>query len=79
MSRLASIRRRHGLFSSGGAGGEDVLEGIIRLAPQVLSAAGGFVGVVSEFMDPSPELCTRMLRWWEEGRGGGHGLRPNRA
>lgn len=43
---------RYGLFSSGGASGEDCLRAIVQLAPSVLRSDSGLFGVVSEFMNP---------------------------
>ena len=43
---------RYGLFSSGGATGEDCLRAIVRMAPSLLRSDGGLLAVVSEFMNP---------------------------
>jgi len=59
-----SIDLRYGLFSSGGADGESVLEAVLKLS-QKLSC--GFVGIVSEFMNPSQSLCLKMEQWWADG------------
>ena len=61
-----SIDLRYGLFSSGGADGESILANILRMAPNLVSGAG-FVGIVSEFMNPSESLCHKMEKWWAEG------------
>lgn len=61
-----SIDSRYGLFSSGGADGESILANILRMAPNLVSRAG-FVGIVSEFMNPSESLCHKMEQWWVEG------------
>ena len=64
-----SILKRYGLFSSGGPDGEDVLREIISLAPLLLNTkTGGFLAIVSEFMNPSKsvEIVDRMKGWWFE-------------
>ena len=64
-----SIYKRYGLFSSGGNDGEDVLREIIMLAPLLLnSKTGGFLGIVSEFMNPSKssEIVYKMKQWWKK-------------
>ena len=61
-----SIGSRYGLFSSGGADGESILANILRMAPNLMNS-GGFVGIVSEFMNPSSSLCRKMEQWWAEG------------
>ncbi|KAL3770333.1 hypothetical protein ACHAWU_003553 [Discostella pseudostelligera] len=68
---------RYGLFSSGGASGEDCLCAIVRMAPPLLKSDGGLLAVVSEFMNPpplsysstnvddaKPELISRIEKWW---------------
>ena len=40
---------RHGLFSAGGASGEQVLAGVLQVAQQVVVRPGGYVAIVSEF------------------------------
>ena len=65
LTRL-SIDSRYGLFSSGGADGESILANILRMAPKLVNSCG-FVGIVSEFMNPSMCLCRKMEQWWAEG------------
>mmetsp|Transcript_37934 Transcript_37934/g.81043 ORF Transcript_37934/g.81043 Transcript_37934/m.81043 type:complete len:344 (-) Transcript_37934:86-1117(-) len=68
---------RYGLFSSGGASGEDCLRAIIQLAPSLLRTNGGLMVVVSEFMNPPPlpstsqespieedDLTAKIKDWW---------------
>ncbi|KAL7534690.1 hypothetical protein ACHAXR_006497 [Thalassiosira sp. AJA248-18] len=71
---------RYGLFSSGGASGEDCLCAIVKMAPSLLKSDGGLMAVVSEFMNPppfptvSPEsgkgcsiedvLTSKIEEWW---------------
>ena len=70
---------RYGLFSSGGASGEDCLRAIVRMAPSLLRSDGGVLAVVSEFMNPPPTssifsrgkdwedlhaLTTKLEFWW---------------
>lgn len=57
------IQQRYGLFSSGGADGEDVLKAVVHLASKLLTADGGLLGVVSEFMNPT-SVKQRLLEWW---------------
>lgn len=70
-----TILQRHGMFSSGGPDGEDVLKAIVHLASELLTSNGGLLGIVSEFMNPfSPEedqaLLRRIQSWWSNGPGG---------
>mmetsp|Transcript_37278 Transcript_37278/g.80438 ORF Transcript_37278/g.80438 Transcript_37278/m.80438 type:complete len:346 (+) Transcript_37278:118-1155(+) len=68
---------RYGLFSSGGASGEDCLRAIVQMGPSLLRTDGGLMVVVSEFMNPPPlsstyqkaaneddSLTTKMGEWW---------------
>ncbi len=71
---IRSSSPRYGLFSSGGANGEDCLCAILRLAPSIVKSDGGLLAVVSEFMNPPPlsysptesesELISRIENWW---------------
>lgn len=71
------VSPRYGLFSSGGASGEDCLYAVVHMAPPLLKPAGGLMAVVSEFMNPpplsysstnlddaKPELISRIEKWW---------------
>ncbi|KAL3808796.1 hypothetical protein ACHAXA_011180 [Cyclostephanos tholiformis] len=62
---------RYGLFSSGGASGEDCLRAIVRMAPSLLKSDGGLLAVVSEFMNP-PLPSSTMTRSM-----GGDGVKYN--
>jgi len=71
---------RYGLFSSGGASGEDCLRAIVQIAPSLLRSDGGLFAVVSEFMNPPPlpsvskkivdeedakeGLASKIDKWW---------------
>lgn len=65
---------RYGLFSSGGASGEECLCALLRVAPSLLKSDGGLLAIVSEFMNPPPlvhvskewemDLITRIEKWW---------------
>lgn len=58
------IATRHGLFSSGGPSGEDVLQRIVELAAIHL-VENGRLAVVSEFMNPrSANFEERLRHWW---------------
>jgi methylase of polypeptide subunit release factors len=62
-----TISRRYGLFSSGGASGEDVLKAVLRLSPRLLSSSPyAVVAIVSEFMNPGPLLTQKIKSWWKE-------------
>ena len=77
---IHSSSSRYGLFSSGGASGEDCLRAVVSMAPVLLKSAGGLMAVVSEFMNPPPrsylstqsaevddakaELVSRVKEWW---------------
>ena len=61
-SVIQAIDLRYGLFSSGGADGEAVLKNILEMAPKLVNDCG-FVGIVSEFMDPSESLCSKIKQW----------------
>ena len=65
-STWKSIDLRYGLFSSGGADGESILANILTMAPKLVNGCG-FVGIVSEFMNPSKSLCWKLEQWWAEG------------
>ena len=62
----------YGLFSSGGASGEDCLCAIMQMAPHLLRRDGGLMGIVSEFMNPpllnateiECPLLTKIEEWW---------------
>jgi hypothetical protein len=61
---LDSISQRYGLFSSGGASGEAILERIVKLGSRHLTP-GGVLGVVSEFFyHHSDPLFDRFSSWW---------------
>jgi len=47
---------RYGLFSSGGASGEDCLQAIVEMAPMLLDDENGLLAIVSEFMNPPSSL-----------------------
>lgn len=73
-----SIMKRYGLFSSGGASGEDVLNSIMEMSSRLIRKNGGLLAIVSEFMNPPPveretdashdnddhNLLERMECWW---------------
>ena len=77
---IHSSSSRYGLFSSGGASGEDCLRAVVSMAPVLLKSAGGLMAVVSESMNPPPrsylstqsaevddakaELVSRIKEWW---------------
>jgi len=76
-----SITKRYGLFSSGGAGGEDVLQSIMIMSSTLIRKDGGLLAVVSEFMNPPTvngeidalyhtddfKLLEKIERWWNLG------------
>ena len=62
-SASQAIDLRYGLFSSGGADGEAVLKTILKMSPKLVKSCG-FVGIVSEFMNPSESLCSKIKQWW---------------
>ena len=62
-SASQAIDLRYGLFSSGGADGEAVLKSILEMSPKLVHSCG-FVGIVSEFMNPSESLCSKLEQWW---------------
>ena len=64
-SQINSVSLRYGFFSDGGSTGEMLLETIIRISSTVL-CPGGFVGVVSEFMNPGTSLCNKLEHWWNQ-------------
>ena len=64
-----AIDKRYGLFSSGGSSGEAVLRSIVSLSSKLLKPHGGFLGIVSEFMNPpsksvGEELIRKIQLWW---------------
>lgn len=73
-----SITKRYGLFSSGGASGEDVLNSIMNMSSRLIRKDGGLLAIVSEFMNPPSveretdasydidgrNLLERMEYWW---------------
>ena len=64
-----AIDKRYGLFSSGGSSGEEVLRLIVSLSSKLLKPSGGFLGIVSEFMNPpsnedDKELTRKIQLWW---------------
>jgi methylase of polypeptide subunit release factors len=64
---VSTISRRYGLFSSGGASGEDILQSIVRVAPHLLAqtnVTNSVVAIVSEFMNPDCTLLERISDWW---------------
>lgn len=61
---IGSNTPRYGLFSSGGATGEDCLIAIVQIAPLLLRSDGGLLAIVSEFMNPGTELTSKIERWW---------------
>lgn len=64
----ATIAKRHGLFSSGGGSGEDILERVVELASECLCNDGGTLAIVSEFMNPQTTFLSRLQTWWERKR-----------
>jgi methylase of polypeptide subunit release factors len=58
------ISKRHGLFSSGGASGEIVMQRIVELASESLSSSSGTLAIVSEFMNPNTDFRHRLAEWW---------------
>ena len=69
---LQNSQSCYGLFSSGGASGEDCLCAIMQMAPHLLRRDGGLMGIVSEFMNPpllnateiEYPLLTKLESWW---------------
>ena len=69
---LQNSQSCYGLFSSGGASGEDCLCAIMQMAPLLLRRDGGLMGIVSEFMNPpllnateiECPLLTKLESWW---------------
>ncbi|KAL7450232.1 hypothetical protein ACHAWC_002187, partial [Mediolabrus comicus] len=69
---LQNSQSCYGLFSSGGASGEDCLCAIMQMAPHLLRRDGGLMGIVSEFMNPpllnatetECRLLTKLESWW---------------
>ena len=59
----SDISKRHGLFSSGGASGEDILQRIVQLAAANL-APDGTLAIVSEFMNPHSTFEKGLQHWW---------------
>lgn len=66
---------RYGLFSCGGSSGEDCLQAIVQMTPDLL-ANDGLLAIVSEFMNPpllqsdgtvamDDVLCTKLEQWWK--------------
>jgi len=62
-----AVSGRYGLFSSGGANGEEILRPIIEKAPRLLTNDCGILAIVSEFMNPGESLCRRIEGWWSFG------------
>lgn len=73
-----NISKRYGLFSSGGASGEDVLRSIIIMSSRLLTPENGMLAIVSEFMNPpvtqqsaeahdelNLQLLDKLCHWWE--------------
>lgn len=68
------ILSRYGLFSLGGACGDDVLRSIISLSPSLLRPGTGFLGIVSEFMNPpkgqegmdAKNILNDIQKWWDD-------------
>lgn len=73
-----NISKRYGLFSSGGASGEDVLRSIIIMSSRLLKPENGMLAIVSEFMNPpvtqesaeahdelNLQLLDKLSDWWE--------------
>jgi tRNA1(Val) A37 N6-methylase TrmN6 len=58
------ISKRYGLFSSGGASGDIILERIIRFASRTLSESSGTLAIVSEFINPESEFPEKFRQWW---------------
>eukprot|EP00429_Kryptoperidinium_foliaceum_P050885 CAMPEP_0176126710 /NCGR_PEP_ID=MMETSP0120_2-20121206/63960_1 /TAXON_ID=160619 /ORGANISM="Kryptoperidinium foliaceum, Strain CCMP 1326" /LENGTH=77 /DNA_ID=CAMNT_0017461653 /DNA_START=55 /DNA_END=285 /DNA_ORIENTATION=+ len=58
-----TINKRHGLFSSGGGSGEEILARIVELASKYLEPEGS-LAVVSEFMNPGTDFFERLKSWW---------------
>jgi methylase of polypeptide subunit release factors len=63
----AEISKRYGLFSSGGASGDIILQRIVELASESLSSSSGTLAIVSEFMNPQSEFPQRLQSWWGSG------------
>ncbi len=69
-----SIQSRYGLFSLGGACGDDVLRSIICMSPSLLRPETGFLGIVSEFMNPpnghegmdANNILCDIQKWWDD-------------
>jgi tRNA1(Val) A37 N6-methylase TrmN6 len=59
-----NIAKRHGLYSSGGKSGEEVLRRVTEIAAECL-APDGTLAVVSEFMNPQTTLSSRLSKWWQ--------------
>jgi methylase of polypeptide subunit release factors len=58
------ISKRYGLFSSGGATGDIVVERIVQLASKTLSSSSGTLAIVSEFMNPQSGFPLKLQSWW---------------
>ncbi len=81
-SKASNSSPRYGLFSSGGASGEDCLQAIVEMAPMLLDAEKGMLAVVSEFMNPPPpkqynplstlnggdSLLEKFGNWWNSSK-----------
>lgn len=62
------ISSRYGLFSSGGANGEEFFQSLIRLASASLDRhnPSATLAVVSEFMNPDVNFGLRISSWWND-------------
>lgn len=74
----SSISQRYGLFSSGGASGEEVLRSIVFISSRLLKKKNGLLAIVSEFMNPPAlqqlsevkkeihsTLLDKLSNWWK--------------
>ncbi|CAJ1935077.1 unnamed protein product [Cylindrotheca closterium] len=62
------ISKRYGLFSSGGASGEEVLRRIAELAAESCSNNSEVkLAIVSEFMNPDERFSSKLQEWWKNG------------
>jgi len=61
-----TISSRYGLFSSGGASGEEFFQSLVGLSSLLLDRTdpSATLAVVSEFMNPSSNFGLKLSSWW---------------
>jgi len=61
-----TISSRYGLFSSGGASGEEFFQSLVGLSSSLLNRTdpSATLAVVSEFMNPTKDFDLRLSSWW---------------